>query len=175
MTHGSTTNITRDPSPNSTPPPTAHNQHSSEPSHPSSLSNTNAQLNSNAHPISIMMAAAAAASIRPFCESTNRQSSPVPHQHSTLTGQIHHLGQIAHTHVMQHINTSQIDDAPLDMSYSNLKQRNSPPPPYREPLPGSNFSSSLSRPSVITQAPPKRDKDSTLILNRENDNRSSGN
>lgn len=164
----------QDPSPNSTPPPTAHSQHSPESSHPCLLSNTNAQLSPNANPISIMMAAAAAATIRPFCETTNRQRSPVPHQHSAVTGKLHHFGQIAHSHAMQHMNMSQIDDVPLDMSYSNLKQRNSPPPPYREPLPGSNISSLLSRPSVITQAPPKRDKDSTLILNRENDNRSSG-
>lgn len=39
-----------------------------------------------------------------------------------------------------------------------------PPPPYREPLPGSTFASTLAhRPSVITQAP-KRE----IISNREN-------
>lgn len=39
-------------------------------------------------------------------------------------------------------------EIPLDMSVGGSK----PPPPYRDPLPGSTFSI-LSRPSVITQAP----------------------
>ncbi|XP_065360722.1 uncharacterized protein Tgi isoform X2 [Calliphora vicina] len=168
---GSSTSSARASSPNSSPPPAAHIQHSPIPS--SSVSNTNTHMHSNAHQISIMMAAAAAASMRPLSESTNRPSaaSPPP-PHSTLGGQIH-LGQMAHTQVLQHINSVENDDAPLDMSVGNLKQRNSPPPPYREPLPGSQFASSLARPSVITQAPPKRDvRDSALVANRENDNRS---
>lgn len=41
----------------------------------------------------------------------------------------------------------------------------SPPPPYREPLPGSTYATALARPSVITQAPKRemptsRDRDS---------------
>ncbi|XP_070070910.1 uncharacterized protein Tgi isoform X2 [Drosophila takahashii] len=49
-------------------------------------------------------------------------------------------------------------DSPIDMSVTTgaLKQRASPPPPYREPLPGTNYAAN-SRPSVITQAPPKRE------------------
>lgn len=50
-------------------------------------------------------------------------------------------------------------EIPLDMSVGALKP---PPPPYRDPLPGSTFSI-LSRPSVITQAP-KRETSS----NQEN-------
>lgn len=44
-------------------------------------------------------------------------------------------------------------EAPLDMTLTGKPR--SPPPPYREPLPGSNFATTP-RPSVITQAP-KRD------------------
>lgn len=51
-------------------------------------------------------------------------------------------------------------EAPLDMTLTG-KQR-SPPPPYREPLPGSNFATTP-RPSVITQAP-KRDLPETSGL-----------
>lgn len=40
-------------------------------------------------------------------------------------------------------------ETPLDMTTTVSKIAAPPPPPYREPLPGSNFS----RPSVITQAP----------------------
>ncbi|XP_017128310.1 extensin isoform X2 [Drosophila elegans] len=49
-------------------------------------------------------------------------------------------------------------DSPIDMSVTTgaLKLRASPPPPYREPLPGTNYAAN-SRPSVITQAPPKRE------------------
>ncbi|KAH8335062.1 hypothetical protein KR074_002183, partial [Drosophila pseudoananassae] len=53
-------------------------------------------------------------------------------------------------------------DSPIDMSVSSgvlkLHQqlRASPPPPYREPLPGAVYTAN-SRPSVITQAPPKRE------------------
>ncbi|KAH8269956.1 hypothetical protein KR018_000364, partial [Drosophila ironensis] len=51
-------------------------------------------------------------------------------------------------------------DSPIDMSVSSgaLKQqlRASPPPPYREPLPGTLYMAN-NRPSVITQAPPKRE------------------
>ncbi|EDW70307.1 uncharacterized protein Tgi isoform X2 [Drosophila virilis] len=55
-------------------------------------------------------------------------------------------------------------DSPIDMSVtsSTVKhQRASPPPPYREPLGGgaaSSHSYTASRPSVITQAPPKREQ-----------------
>lgn len=48
-------------------------------------------------------------------------------------------------------------ESPLDMSVSATNKP--PPPPYREPLPGSQFShhqTHVARPSVITQAP-KRD------------------
>ncbi|XP_037907187.1 transcription cofactor vestigial-like protein 4 isoform X2 [Hermetia illucens] len=69
-----------------------------------------------------------------------------------------------------------ITETPLDMSVTSamVKQR-SPPPPYREPLPGSTFATALARPSVITQAPPKRDSNNhnqnfNSISNRENDN-----
>ncbi|XP_030372449.1 extensin isoform X2 [Scaptodrosophila lebanonensis] len=60
-------------------------------------------------------------------------------------------------------------DSPIDMSVtsSSLKhQRSSPPPPYREPLPGTNYAAM--RPSVITQAPPKREPQEQ----RDYDNRS---
>lgn len=49
-------------------------------------------------------------------------------------------------------------EIPLDMSVGSSK----PPPPYRDPLPGSTFST-MSRPSVITQAP-KRE----ITSNQEN-------
>lgn len=52
-------------------------------------------------------------------------------------------------------------EIPLDMSVNATKQQ-LPPPPYREPLPGSTFST-VTRPSVITQAP-KRE----IISNQEN-------
>lgn len=42
-------------------------------------------------------------------------------------------------------------ESPLDMSGKP------PPPPYREPLPGSQFAHHLARPSVITQAPKRGD------------------
>lgn len=83
--------------------------------------------------------------MRPLCESTNRTALP-------------------------------IIESPIDMSVTSttMKPRASPPPPYREPLPGSTFATTLARPSVITQAPPKRgdSRDSILISNRENDNQS---
>lgn len=77
-------------------------------------------------------------------------------------------------------------DSPIDMSVtsSTVKhQRASPPPPYREPLAGITHSSSYvaSRPSVITQAPPKREQPEHLHAHshaahssREQDNRSTG-
>lgn len=58
-------------------------------------------------------------------------------------------------------------ESPLDMSVSANKP---PPPPYREPLPGSQFvhhqqqTTHVARPSVITQAP-KRD---SIASNQEN-------
>lgn len=122
--------------------------------------------NSNAHQISMMMAAAAAAGMRPLSEATNRPSPPpLPLSSSVATQALAHYGYAMDT----------TDDAPLDMSVASLKQRNSPPPPYREPLPGSQFATALPRPSVITQAPPKREvRENSLLANRENDNRSSG-
>lgn len=57
-------------------------------------------------------------------------------------------------------NSSNIE-TPLDMSVTSKPR--TPPPPYREPLPGSQFASALARPSVITQAP-KRE----IISNQEN-------
>ncbi|EDV41334.1 uncharacterized protein Dana_GF23470, isoform A [Drosophila ananassae] len=54
-------------------------------------------------------------------------------------------------------------DSPIDMSVTSgslkihqQQLRASPPPPYREPLPGTLYTAN-SRPSVITQAPPKRE------------------
>lgn len=52
-------------------------------------------------------------------------------------------------------------EIPLDMSVTAAAKP--PPPPYREPLPGSQFSAIAARPSVITQAP-KRE----IISNQEN-------
>ncbi|XP_055376334.1 mucin-2 [Condylostylus longicornis] len=87
---------------------------------------------------------------------SQNNSSPSPSQQKPLT---------------ESTNTTQIIESPLDMSVTSTTMKpRSPPPPYREPLPGSTFAS-LARPSVITQAPPKRDSNS-LISNRENDNRS---
>lgn len=57
------------------------------------------------------------------------------------------------------------NEIPLDMSLGSSKP---PPPPYREPLPGSAFAavSGAARPSVITQAPRKE-----IPSNQENTNR----
>lgn len=52
-------------------------------------------------------------------------------------------------------------EIPLDMSVGAATKP--PPPPYRDPLPGSTFCTAMSRPSVITQAP-KRE----IISNQEN-------
>ncbi|XP_023178129.2 extensin isoform X2 [Drosophila hydei] len=54
-------------------------------------------------------------------------------------------------------------DSPIDMSVTSntvKHQRASPPPPYREPLGGgvNSHCYAASRPSVITQAPPKREQ-----------------
>lgn len=54
-------------------------------------------------------------------------------------------------------------ETPLDMSVTAAASAIPPPPPYREPLPGSQFSAIAARPSVITQAP-KRE----IISNQEN-------
>lgn len=60
-------------------------------------------------------------------------------------------------------------EIPLDMSVTaGAAKPTPPPPPYREPLPGSQFSAIAARPSVITQAP-KRE----IISNQEN-NKDSG-
>lgn len=56
-------------------------------------------------------------------------------------------------------------EIPLDMSVGAATKP--PPPPYRDPLPGSTFCT-MSRPSVITQAP-KRE----VISNQENKEMSS--
>uniref|UniRef100_A0A0K8WCI1 Transcription cofactor vestigial-like protein 4 n=1 Tax=Bactrocera latifrons TaxID=174628 RepID=A0A0K8WCI1_BACLA len=107
-------------------------------------------------PMSIMMAAA----MRPLCESTNRPTPP-PSNSSAAAAAYHHQSGM---------------ESPIDMSVSSstLKHRSSPPPPYRAPLPGSTYASALARPSVITQAPSKRERESEreLLANRENDNRS---
>lgn len=59
-------------------------------------------------------------------------------------------------------NSTNSTETPLDMSVPSKPR--TPPPPYREPLPGSTFATTLAhRPSVITQAP-KRE----IISNREN-------
>ncbi|XP_037032069.1 uncharacterized protein LOC119071298 isoform X2 [Bradysia coprophila] len=58
-------------------------------------------------------------------------------------------------------NSTNSAETPLDMSVPSKPR--TPPPPYREPLPGSTFATTLARPSVITQAP-KRE----IISNREN-------
>ncbi|EDV97162.1 proline-rich receptor-like protein kinase PERK8 [Drosophila grimshawi] len=74
-------------------------------------------------------------------------------------------------------------DSPIDMSVtsSTVKhQRASPPPPYREPQGGaaSSHCYAASRPSVITQAPPKREQPEHVHhhhhshSSREHDNRS---
>lgn len=70
-----------------------------------------------------------------------------------------------------------VSECPIDMTVTSavMKPR-TPPPPYREPLPGSAFAT-LSRPSVITQAPPKCDSfhsHNNLKSNCENDSRSTG-
>ncbi|XP_075159955.1 tondu-domain-containing Growth Inhibitor isoform X2 [Haematobia irritans] len=168
---GPSTGSIRTSSPNASPPPMAHGQIANNAS-----AATSSQLHSNAHQISMMMAAAAAVGMRPLCESTNRPSPPPPSVNTphNVSG-MHILGANTHSEELHQMSGPEIDEAPLDMSVSSSqKQRNSPPPPYREPLPGSQFIPSLPRPSVITQAPPKRDtRDGTLIANRENDNRSS--
>lgn len=58
--------------------------------------------------------------------------------------------------------TAMVIETPLDMSVSSKPR--TPPPPYREPLPGSTFANTLARPSVITQAP----KREILSGNQEN-------
>lgn len=84
-------------------------------------------------------AAAAAAGLKPLSESNQSAHSP---SHSPYAN----------------------NEIPLDMSLSSKP----PPPPYREPLPGSAFAvvRSLNRPSVITQAPRK-----DLESNQENHSR----
>lgn len=59
------------------------------------------------------------------------------------------------------ISDSNSMEIPLDMSVGATTKP--PPPPYRDPLPGSTFCTAMSRPSVITQAP-KRE----IISNQEN-------
>ncbi|XP_061397548.1 uncharacterized protein LOC133333237 [Musca vetustissima] len=161
---GSSASSARGISPCSSPTPIAHGQTSP---HSTVTTTATTQLHSNAHQISMMMAAAAAAGMRPLCETTSRPSPPPPPP----------VASHGNMHIVRHdeLNEADMEDAPLDMSVSSsLKQRNSPPPPYREPLPGSQYISTLPRPSVITQAPPKRDsRDNALLANRENDNRSS--
>ncbi|XP_073842411.1 tondu-domain-containing Growth Inhibitor isoform X2 [Musca autumnalis] len=165
---GSSASSARGVSPSSSPPPPhpsiVHGQSSPSNSTVTTTSTSATHLHSNAHQISMMMAAAAAVGMRPLCETTSRPSPPPVASHGNM-----HMAR------PETLNEADMDDAPLDMSVSSsLKQRNSPPPPYREPLPGSQYISTLPRPSVITQAPPKRDaRDSALLANRENDNRSS--
>lgn len=77
------------------------------------------------------------------------------HNHDTI-GIIKPLGESNQSN--QTNNDTNSMEIPLDMSVHAVKQP--PPPPYREPLPGSTFSV-MQRPSVITQAP-KRE------INQEN-------
>ncbi|CAD7006160.1 unnamed protein product [Ceratitis capitata] len=112
--------------------------------------------------MSMMMAAA----MRPLCESTNRPTPP-PSNSSAAAAAAYHQQQSGGM------------ESPIDMSVtsSSLKHRSSPPPPYRAPLPGSTYATALARPSVITQAPSKRERERErgereMLANRENDNRS---
>uniref|UniRef100_A0A1B0FC05 Transcription cofactor vestigial-like protein 4 n=1 Tax=Glossina morsitans morsitans TaxID=37546 RepID=A0A1B0FC05_GLOMM len=187
-TGSSTSSVRASSTPGSSPPPppTAHNQQHS----PTSVATTTSSQilhtpqpsPTNAQQMSMMMAAAAAAAMRPLCDtpgnrnpSTSTTPPPDLHAQQPVGGALHlsHLrhGQTFHQHLHE---DPPNEDSPLDMSLSSsLKQRNSPPPPYREPLPGSTFATTLARPSVITQAPPKREiRENTLITNREHDNRS---
>lgn len=68
------------------------------------------------------------------------------------------LGESNQTNSTSDSNSMEI---PLDMSVGAATKP--PPPPYRDPLPGSTFCTAMSRPSVITQAP-KRE----IISNQEN-------
>lgn len=70
-----------------------------------------------------------------------RLSSEYHHSNHEPVGTVKPLGESNQSNSSMEI--------PLDMSVGASKP---PPPPYRDPLPGSTFSI-MSRPSVITQAP----------------------
>lgn len=78
------------------------------------------------------------------------------HNHEPVVGTVKPLGESNQSNSLGD-NSMEI---PLDMSVGASKP---PPPPYRDPLPGSTFCTTMSRPSVITQAP-KRE----VISNQEN-------
>lgn len=84
-----------------------------------------------------------------------RLSSEYHHSNHEPTGTVKPLGESNQSNSIGDSNT----EIPLDMSVGVSKP---PPPPYRDPLPGSTFCT-MSRPSVITQAP-KRE----VISNQEN-------
>uniref|UniRef100_A0A1A9WRP0 Transcription cofactor vestigial-like protein 4 n=1 Tax=Glossina brevipalpis TaxID=37001 RepID=A0A1A9WRP0_9MUSC len=188
-TGSSTSSVRASSTPGSSPPPppTAHSQQHSPTSvatitSSSQILHTVQSSPTNAQQMSMMMAAAAASAMRPLCDTTGNRNSttsttPPPDLHAQQpVGGALHLSHLRHCQAFhQHMpEDPPNEDSPLDMSLSSsLKQRNSPPPPYREPLPGSTFATTLARPSVITQAPPKREiRENTLITNREHDNRS---
>ncbi|XP_055317040.1 uncharacterized protein DDB_G0290587 [Sitodiplosis mosellana] len=84
-----------------------------------------------------------------------RLSSEYHHSNHEPVGTVKPLGESNQSNSLGD-NSMEI---PLDMSVGASKP---PPPPYRDPLPGSTFCT-MSRPSVITQAP-KRE----VISNQEN-------
>lgn len=84
-----------------------------------------------------------------------RLSSEYHHSNHEPVGTVKPLGE---SNQSNSISDSSME-IPLDMSVGGTKP---PPPPYRDPLPGSTFCA-MSRPSVITQAP-KRE----VISNQEN-------
>lgn len=63
---------------------------------------------------------------------------------------------------------SATDSVPLDMTVISPSVPRNPPPPYREPLPGSTFANALARPSVITQAPKREAVRMSVDANQEN-------
>lgn len=89
-----------------------------------------------------------------------RLSSEYHHNHETIST-VKPLGESNQSNQSMNNGSSDTMEIPLDMSVNATKQQ-LPPPPYREPLPGSTFST-VTRPSVITQAP-KRE----IISNQEN-------
>lgn len=70
-------------------------------------------------------------------------------------------------HIDSMVASATADSLPLDMSVLTSVQKN-PPPPYREPLPGSTFANALVRPSVITQAPKRDAVRMAVDANQEN-------
>lgn len=85
-----------------------------------------------------------------------RLSTEYHHNSHESVGSVKPLGESNQSNSLSDSSSMEI---PLDMSVGSSKP---PPPPYRDPLPGSTFSA-MSRPSVITQAP-KRE----ITSNQEN-------